>query len=843
MGRVVILIVVAVLCCLTSTAQRRIDVDAYEDYMKSRRGMTTEGLLQEYPAGKFASAMPTNPMDADFFDAIYDAYKLTNDEFGLLAKNSFVVSERLTDHDYYRAYYKAFGKDLPIYISSDALLHAFHRTYANALSEIEASAFYPALYATVDSLRATIAREARVKRSPIAQKAREDVDVYLAVAYSLLREETYARPIDTSLRQRTSQILDLIYNASVGNFSIFTDGEQLYDFSQMTPRSHYGNREDYRTYFMTIQWLSRVEIVISPADGTKNPMSEGDVVRQNAMAIDLVSLMTRSGSDTIFRKIDNLLQHYVGEQDNITIDQLAGIIRQRNLSPESVRDSAFRATFHQDVAMRGGNQRILSQILLSSGGIVPASAFMPLGQRFVFDAYILGNVVYDKTPTERLMPDPLDVLFVLGNDAAAQLLIPEIDKYGYACNLASLRYLTSSFDESFWNASLYSTWIAAIRELNPPQQRESLPPFMRTAAWWQKTMNTQLCSWAELRHDNALYAKQSYTGGLSCFYPKGFVEPVPGLYRRLSKAAGILLASLDEVAAIDSEIKTPSMASRIDSLRRTLGFTEQINSALAEISEKELRGIPLSLHEMDLVNSWIIRSTPPNGCVDEYNGEYPKLLYGVSNQMLPAGEQVITDVHTQPTNEGGDLVGRILHVGTGHINMAVVIAKDLTDGCDVAYVGPVGSFYQGVSENFDRVTNDRWHFLFGPRNKNSRPQWTWLYTADASGARRDTDAMSLLTSVSDEQLTLGSFSVTPNPSSGPVLITIPTELHSAGGYVTISDVQGQTLQRMDIPSFAASPTVEWTGTDTAGNSVSSGQYVITIVSQHGTRSQTVTIRR
>jgi len=36
-----------------------------------------------------------------------------------------------------------------------------------------------------------------------------------------------------------------------------------------------------------------------------------------------------------------------------------------------------------------------------------------------------------------------------------------------------------------------------------------------------KTLNTQLASWTELRHDTVLYAKQPYTASVLCSYPDG----------------------------------------------------------------------------------------------------------------------------------------------------------------------------------------------------------------------------------------------------------------------------------------------------------------------------------
>ena len=63
---------------------------------------------------------------------------------------------------------------------------------------------------------------------------------------------------------------------------------------------------------------------------------------------------------------------------------------------------------------------------------MPASAFLLFGQRFVIDSYVTGSVVYDRITFNneiicRLFPSTLDPMFALGNDAAAQLLKPELD--------------------------------------------------------------------------------------------------------------------------------------------------------------------------------------------------------------------------------------------------------------------------------------------------------------------------------------------------------------------------------------------------------------------------------
>ena len=78
--------------------------------------------------------------------------------------------------------------------------------------------------------------------------------------------------------------------------------------------------------------------------------------------------------------------------------------------------------------------------------------------------------------------DALDPMFALGNNASAQLLKNELDEYKYGGNLAALRYLIDSYGNDFWQSSMYNIWLNALRTLNPPYIKDSLPLFMQTGA-------------------------------------------------------------------------------------------------------------------------------------------------------------------------------------------------------------------------------------------------------------------------------------------------------------------------------------------------------------------------
>ncbi len=228
-----------------------------------------------------------------------------------------------------------------------------------------------------------------------------------------------------------------------------------------------------------------------------------DIQRQAIDAFLIDELFDLANATPIYEEMENVIKFFVGESDNVRLDHLDYLKQAISLNnPTELLDSLKMVEF-QDTLMNQAfaYQLILSQILysdpMSPDSIRPASAFMVFGQRFVIDSYVTGTVVYDRIKYLgekicRLFPSTLDVLFSLGNSASAQLLIDELDEFHYSTNLAALRYLIDHYDPDFWGSSIYNYWLNSIRKLNPPEDRSGFPEFMKTAAFWQQKMNTQL---------------------------------------------------------------------------------------------------------------------------------------------------------------------------------------------------------------------------------------------------------------------------------------------------------------------------------------------------------------
>ncbi len=225
-----------------------------------------------------------------------------------------------------------------------------------------------------------------------------------------------------------------------------------------------------------------------------------------------------------------------------------------------------------------------------------------------------------------------------------------------------------------------------------------VPAIARTDAWGRRLLNTQLGSWAELRHDTLLYTKQSFTGGLSCEYPDGYVDPYPGLFGRL-RQLGTLSAEMLSNAVPAGNGAGQSAVTYFQSFADVAGRLETM-------ATEELTGATRTQADLDFLNNAVVTKSVVDGCtsITLPQGWYAKLFYS-SNEALEA-DPTIADVHTQPTDAAGNPVGLVLHVATGNPRLMVVSV----DSCNGprAYAGVVSSYFEQIAANFERKTDQQW---------------------------------------------------------------------------------------------------------------------------------------
>ncbi len=829
--RIQVLLAASLFCAYTAVfgqGNSTFDVDAYKLFLASHQNMSSEQLRSMYSAGSFTEGAATVFSASLYSDSIQLKYKLTDHEKSLIEKHGFMVTERLKFASFGEAFGKIFHNDLPVFVSTDAILHAIHMSYDEILKTVEEDILIAKVGALLERLHTQLpALALRYASNPAMKQQLIDVDVYLTIPRILLGNP--ADPVFTESAAGVSALLGFIKAEQPRQYKLFSSTLRLIDFSQFTVRGHYTQSEQLKKYFQAMIWLGRTEIyLMAPVNSTPSPTNE-DVQRQTIDAVLLTEAAQESNAYPLLEEIDSIIRFFVGESDNVTLPNIRTLIQATTTDSASQLLDVPRWKDFQDTLKQKSFafQRILSQIIISDPAspddIRPASSLLLLGQRFVIDSYVTGSVVYDKIRFNdkkiwRALPSSFDVLFSLGNNAAAQLLESEFSRYHYETNLAALRYLIDSYESEFWKSTLYNNWLNSIRALNPPLDKTTFPRFMQSAAWWQEKMNTQLASWAQLRHDNLLYAKQSYTGGVICSYPESYVEPIPEFYSAVKVFASTAAQRFETIP-----FTNPGTKDVIVKYWKHLG---DVADTLETISQKELAKTVLNERDKDFLRQMLyLRGI----CGPEYDGWYYRLYY-TSETGFTKQDLVVADIHTCPTDEAGNMVGWVMHAGTGPVNLAVV-TTEVADGRTISFVGPVLSYYEHVSTNFKRLTDEEWKTIYAVA-PSMRPAFVNLYLADSTGSSRG-EGPSLVTGV-ERKLSPTSLPTIlvlgknfPNPFNSATVITfiIPEALTNSNADLAVYDVQGRLVKRLLSQKMpAGNYATRWDGKMENGLAVSSGVY-------------------
>lgn len=670
----------------------------------------------------YAAKINFDPAKAQYFDEVKTALNLSADELTLLQKNGFVATDRLAWDRFLEAYAWIYWKDLPVLVTTDSILQAVHQSYDDLLTDIERSILMPRLKTLLESTQQEIALERNANTVKELDALYLDVAEYLSVALALLNGKEPSGDTEKEL------FAFAVKADTYKSIKLFGNPRDI-DFTLFTPRGHYTRSADLQQYFRSMSWLGQIDFRFVEFD----PGSSQPVLHQNQIAAAAILRLAvdQAGQRAAWNEINSLLEALVGKSDNVTLPSLDRFFSDIGLTdPAAVLHADNKSMLEQWLNHDYGNQRITGQLIgrdptnFSPEPVPRPVSFMLMGQRFVIDSYVLGNLVYDRmikdgSPILRALPSTLDVMYTLGNNRAGTHLTGEIEKYGYDQQLATLRAEVDSLPQDFWESPFYNQWLDLLRRLNQPTTGEKYPQAMRTAAWADKMLQTQLASWTQLRHDNILYAKQSVTTMVLCQYPEGYVEPYPEFYAAVFDYAlagqkalsGISTAGAGNLDYITTRVSTY--------FQNVMAAAEQ----LKKLAEKELALQKFTDQEEQFLKSVVVRQKNENrGCGGPefiLNGWYPGLFY-----REDASPALIADVHTNPNDIGSMAPPSILHAATGPAVPLCLAAE--TDEGSTMYVGPVFTYYDVIETGHPpvRLTDSQWQERLDGGRQPAHPAWT-----------------------------------------------------------------------------------------------------------------------
>ncbi|MGE5542416.1 MAG: DUF3160 domain-containing protein [Bacillota bacterium] len=624
----------------------------------------------------------------------------TADQKSLLAKNGFFVSPTMEKQLFY-IYENNEYLLLPSFISVDSVLQLYHVIYDSTLRNMEAKRLYPAVKELTERMYGMMLEFYHDSQTPEAKAASLKGAAYFETAARLLgmqRNPKFSLPAETeSLVARESALALESQGRAQSNLFPY-----MIDYSQFKPRGHYTRNDDLKAYFRGMMWYGNVPVALETAEG------KPDLELARVAALICLSLKADPRLLDLWNVVYEPTSFFVGKADDLTPISLIGAAQAvlgKGPDPDLVSDDGAIQSLVEEA-----RKLPASRIRVKLAGIPGGLQFRFMGQRYIADSEVLQNL--SKWP-ERPFPRGLDVMAAMGSKEARAILFQlykEAIKWpDYAALLEKETTRLSETPESTWQSDLYWGWLWAVRPLL--ESREAgYPSFMRNTAWEDRTLNTTLAGWAELRHDTLLYGKQS---GAECGGDepppliRGYVEPQPEFYSRLRWLVTKAWHGLGVRGAL-----TESMSQRLSTFEELLGFLERM-------SIKELQGEPLTRDEYTQIRMYGAFLEELTASLVEGEDERMRMRWFEVTDEGDKDMAVIADVHTSQSS--------CLEEGVGRANEIYVIAP--IEGKLYLTRGAVFSYHEFVSDH--RLTDEEWRGMLDREEAPGIPEWTRTFLAPA----------------------------------------------------------------------------------------------------------------
>ncbi|MBN1699936.1 MAG: DUF3160 domain-containing protein [Spirochaetales bacterium] len=621
-------------------------------------------------------------------EAVNSVEQLDGAAEDMLLTNGFVV---LGSRGYDRLsslYFSLFrlNTDVPVLITTDALLHIFHMVYDNLLKTMEKTALLPKMEQLIGLMTTEIASEyGRLEESPFLSEAARRLWVCFAVAGALIKGETSITGNGTeAIREDANLYLQKIYDHTLTEYY---PGD---DYTMYEPRGHYTEDPELEHYFRAVKWLGRrIFRVYDPVN-----VSDSEYECAGAAIMGFLLMNVKNGAHPLWEELYTLTSLLVDAADSITPVMVDDAMR-HCFGDEYATQKYMLLERHENLAAlrdellsdRYPESEIIPVPLLNPGDL-PKKYVQFMGERYVIDGEAMQRTCFPDV-ADRPLPGGLDVAAaVLNSPAAYEEMEGEMISYpGLKEAIDTLIEEFAVIPEEKWMRSTYNAWLYTLRSLSATPGGAA-PECMKTSLWQREKLNTQMASWTQLRHDNILYAKQTMIPS-PWNEGRGLVEPYPDFYLRLSRMCRSLVSVMDAF-----EIDLQVHRTRLQTLA---GWGDSFSG----YAEKIIAGTPLSADEQNRIKRWGL-----------------DLLSFFSSSDLPEDDPaLVADVASS------SITGGVLHEGVGNINPIIVIYTDPEDSVSRAALGYVLSHYEFIEEDWNRLNDEEWVRRL-EEDPPARPPWT-----------------------------------------------------------------------------------------------------------------------
>ena len=663
---------------------------------------------------------PANSKDVVNMDNLINPFQLKEFDsklYNMLGKNGFAIVP--AEHNQlFHVYEKNDYADFPSFVTTDLYLQLFHLYFDCVLRDVEEK--------HLDSLMIVFSSqmEAEMKTLTSSQNAEikaaaEFGQAWFAVASWLFSHDKAPASAATlnvpeAYKKMVMEEITKAIDAENGYSDMleYFPPEEMFGYSLFRPRGHYTRSKVCSRYFRGMMWLQTAHF------GTNKPSK----MKQIALIANVFNQQPKLSA--IYNKVSEPITYLMGTPDNVTIIQVANRIKEMGLPIEQLLSSRKEmANLTKDIEEIAKRQMRIE--LKKTRGSKYVVDIMP--QRYQPDAEALITTTDQDSPVSlRPCPKGLDWMAVMGLPGAERILIDELKETqrwtGFPKALTTARKKAATTP---WEACVANQWMYTLQSLGDTAQ--SLPYFMQSPQWQKKNLNTALASWAELKHDAILYAKQPMLaecgdGGPEPPVVKGYVEPNVKFWEK----AIALVTRMDKVLTTYN-LQTEKAKAVYERIKEMAEFCR-------DISIKELNGGKITDEEYNQIE--IIGSTVENISL-ELVSEDNQMLQGWSDVVSTDKKvAVVADVFTAAGENVAIDDMCVLYEGVGPAYEIYVVVE--IDGSLYLTRGSVFSYREFTRLMSDpRMTDEEWQEELKKSPTGGTPSWMKEIIAPVKGMSAD----------------------------------------------------------------------------------------------------------
>ncbi|MCK5706854.1 MAG: DUF3160 domain-containing protein [Candidatus Aureabacteria bacterium] len=501
-------------------------------------------------------------------------FKLSKEIIKEIAENKILV----TNETYKQVFEPYIGdRKIPIFVTSDAVLNAFHVLYEESIMRMEIANIkkLKGLLNIVWNNLSTVEKSLKNAEPQLAKKAKKRAQIIIGVGLKLIGNE------NIKIEEDISKIVDDEINKILAAKDVLKPdwlgkpdtGFTALDYSRYKPRGFYTKTERLQKYFRALSWLQSIPFRVTKDEEFLSILMLGNSIESSRIDDDVIDSIDLHYFFKVYK-------HFIGKKDGWDIEKA----EQVNFDEIDVSElESMREELIEDSIELERYEMINDQIGLKNErpSIEDRIVFRILSPYRTPDA-----ILFQKTTGQnRQLPSGLDICAVLGSSFAREELVKK--------NGNSIINKIEEAQKSFEGYSLYFKYLECLKELvNKPE--EDAPSFMSSDIWERKSCQTVLSGWAQLRYTWALQAKQSVTYLCASFDPVGFVEPEPEFFSKMARLTQQTKSILNYTGAFEEDLD-----SLISDIKKAIKLMENIktNEDMKKLTNDE-RSFFSSMYEL-----------------------------------------------------------------------------------------------------------------------------------------------------------------------------------------------------------------------------------------------------